>query len=71
MSEVLVPLLEEPGVKKAPAGRLPSKADFLCLLWGAVGGNFVGFQGKIYLNQKVNLILLCTSQELGASAAIS
>ena len=50
MSEIVVPLLELPGTKKAPAGKLPSKADFLCLLYGSVGGNFVGFQGKIFLS---------------------
>ena len=47
MSEIVVPLLELPGIKKAPAGKLPSKADFLCLLYGSIGDNFVGFQGKI------------------------
>jgi len=44
MSEVVVPLLDLP-LGKTPPGKLPSKADFLCLLWGSVGGNFVGFQG--------------------------
>ena len=48
MSEVVVPLLDLPALGKTPPGKLPSKADFLCLLWGSVGGNFVGFQGKIY-----------------------
>ena len=50
MSEILVPLLELPVTKKAPAGKLPSKADFLCLLYGSVEGNFEGFQGKIFLS---------------------
>ena len=50
MSDTLVPLLELPCVKKTSSGKLPSKADFLCLLYGCVGGNFVGFQGKIYLS---------------------
>ena len=45
MSEILVPLLELPVTKKAPAGKLPSKADFLCLLYGSIEGNFEGFPG--------------------------
>ena len=44
MSEVVVPLLDLPALVKAPSGQLPSKADFLCLLWGSVGGE--GDQGR-------------------------
>ena len=69
MSEVVVPLLDLPALFKTPPGQLPSKADFLCLLWGFVGGNFVGFQGKIYFNQ--TFFHLFASQELPASAARS
>ena len=69
MSEVVVPLLDLPALGKTPSGKLPSKADFLCLLWGSVGGNFVGFQGKIYFNQ--TLLHSFASQELQASAARS
>ena len=69
MSEVVVPLLDLPALGKTPSGKLPSKADFLCLLWGSVGGNFVGFQGKIYFNQ--TLLNSFASQELQVSAARS
>ena len=69
MSEVVVPLLDLPALAKTPSGKLPSKADFLCLLWGSVGGNFVGFRGKIYFNQ--TLLHSFASQELQASAARS
>ena len=69
MSEVIVPLLDLPALVKAPLGQLPSKADFLRLLWGSVGGNFVGFQGKIYFNQ--TFLHLFASQEWLASAARS
>ena len=69
MSQVVVPLLALPALGKTPPGKLPSKADFLCLLWGSVGGNFVGFQGKIYFNQ--TLLHSFASQELQASAARS
>ena len=68
-SEVVVPLLDLPALGKTPPGKLPSKADFLCLLWGSVGGNFVGFQGKIYFNQ--TLLNSFASQELQVSAARS
>ena len=44
MSEVVVPLLDLPALVKAPSGQLPSKADFLCVLWGSVGGE--GDQGR-------------------------
>ena len=67
MSEAVVPLLDLPALGKTPPGKLPSKADFLCLLWGSVGGNFVGFQGKIYFNQ--TLLHSFASQELQVSAA--
>ena len=66
MSEVVVPLLDLPALFKTPPGQLPSKADFLCLLWGFVGGNFVGFRGKIYFKQ--TLLHSFASQELQASA---
>ena len=69
MSQVVVPLLDLPALGKTPPGKLPSKADFLCLLWGSVGGNFVGFQGKIYFNQ--TLLHSFASQELQVSAAWS
>ena len=71
MSETLVPLLELPSTKKTPPVRLPSKADFLCLLYGCVGGtgNFVGFQGKIYFGYVLHLILISISQELEVSVA--
>ena len=69
MSEVVVLLLDLPALGKTPFGKLPSKADFLCLLWGSVGGNFVGFQGKIYFNQ--TLLNSFASQELQVSAARS
>ena len=46
MSEVVVPLLDLPALGKTPPGKLPSKADFLCVLWGSVGESI----GK---NQKV------------------
>ena len=42
MSEVVFPLLDLSDLAKTPSGKLPSKADFLCLLWGSVVGNFVG-----------------------------
>ena len=47
MSEVIVPLLELPGIRKTPPEKLLSKADFLCLLYGSVDGNFSGFQDEI------------------------
>ena len=47
MSEVIVPLLELPGIRKTPPGKLTSKTDFLLLLYGSVDGNFSGFQGEI------------------------
>ena len=50
MPEVVFPLLDLSALAKTPSGKLPSKADFLCLLWGSVGGNFVGFRGKIYFD---------------------
>ena len=56
-----------PGTRKTPAGKLPSKADFLCLLYGSVDGNFIGFQGKICW--LLYLILILISQELPMSAA--
>ena len=58
-----------PALAKTPSGKLASKADFLCLLWGSVGGNFVGFWGEIYFNQ--TLLHSFASQELQASAARS
>ena len=54
MSEVIVLLLELHGIKKTPPGKLASKADFLCLLYGSVDGMapayyapLDGFRGKI------------------------
>ena len=47
MSEVIVPLLALPGIKKTPPGKLLSLAQFLCRLYGSVDGNFSGFRGKI------------------------
>ena len=48
--KIAINYVELPGTKKAPAGKLPFKAGFLCLLYGSVGGNFVGFQGKIFVS---------------------
>ena len=47
MSEVIVPFLELPGIRKTPPGKLTSKTDFLRLLYGSVDGNFSGFRGEI------------------------
>ena len=41
-NEVAVPLLDLPALEKTPRGTLASKADFLRLLWGFVGGDLVG-----------------------------
>ena len=67
MAEVIVPLLELPVIEKTPPGKLLSKADFLCLLYGHVNGNFIGFRGKNHC--LLCLISISISQESQMCAA--
>ena len=54
----LVPLLERPFLEEAPAGKLPSEADIICIIYHFTSGQFIGFQGK-------NLIFPPHSPHLG------
>ena len=56
MSPVILPLLDLPALDRTPEGKLPSKSDFLRLLWGYVDGNFVGFRG---MNNSTLQCILC------------
>ena len=43
----LVPFLLLPPIANAPEGVLPSKAEFIQLLWHQCHGDLTGFQGRL------------------------
>ena len=54
----MVPLLDRPFLEEAPAGKLPSEADIICIIYHFTSSQFIGFQGK-------NLIFPPHSPHLG------
>ena len=52
----MIPILEEPGLPRAPPGKLPSKCDVIRLLWGHMGDNMAEFKG---------IDTICCSMETG------
>ena len=62
----LVPFLLLPPIANVPEGVLPSKAEFIQLLWHQCDGDLTGFQGKLNWQR---LPIITSSQESRTSAA--
>ena len=45
-ASAMVPLLDRPFLEEAPAGKLASEADIICIMYHLTSGQFNGFQGK-------------------------